>query len=142
MVMPDDRLSLGERCALLVLMAEARELTNAELHATAEITIDGRNRRRMVSGNAATQFFGRLNAPAQIQAATELARAKGGHVEHISRLPTGRFFGSSEGGGFAKLQIPMCLPHHPSSALTEDEVLARARVADRTQAAEVTRYTS
>lgn len=96
----------------------------------------------MVSGNAATQFFGRLNAPAQIQAATELARAKGGHVEHISRLPTGRFFGSSEGGGFAKLQIPMCLTHHPSSALTEDEVLARARVADRTQAAEVTRYTS
>lgn len=47
MVMPDDRLSLGERCALLVLMAEARELTNAELHATAGITIDGRNRRRL-----------------------------------------------------------------------------------------------
>src|SRR5690606_11945134 len=51
----------------------------------------------MVSGNSATQFFGRLNAPVQIQAATELARAKGGRVEHISRLGTGRFYATAEG---------------------------------------------
>jgi len=81
----------------------------------------------MVSGNAATQFFGRLNAPVQIQAAAELARAKGGRVEDIARLPAGRFYGSAEGTGFAKVAVPMCLSHHPEGALTEDEVLARAR---------------
>jgi hypothetical protein len=81
----------------------------------------------LVTGNAATQFFGLLNASAQIQAATELARKKGGRVDDISRLPAGRFYGATEGGSFAKLQIPMCLSHHPASALTEEEVLRRAR---------------
>src|SRR5690606_2127904 len=47
MVMPDDGLSLGERCVLLVLMAEARQLTNAELQALAGIKLDGRNRKRL-----------------------------------------------------------------------------------------------
>ncbi|HEX3780803.1 MAG TPA: hypothetical protein VHX38_14140 [Pseudonocardiaceae bacterium] len=45
--MSDDRLTLGERCVLLVLMAEARELTNAELHAVAGIRLDGRYRRHL-----------------------------------------------------------------------------------------------
>jgi hypothetical protein len=81
----------------------------------------------LVTGNAATQFFGLLNASAQIQTATELARAKGGRVDDISRLPAGRFYGATEGGRFAKLRIPMCLSHHPASALTEEEVLRRAR---------------
>ncbi|MEU1208428.1 hypothetical protein [Nocardia sp. NPDC005825] len=42
-----DRLSLNERCVLFVLMAEARELTNAELHDAAGIKLDGRNRRHL-----------------------------------------------------------------------------------------------
>ncbi|MCZ9327259.1 hypothetical protein [Nocardia farcinica] len=45
--MSEDRLSLTERCVLLVLMAEARELTNAELHALAGLKLDGGNRRRL-----------------------------------------------------------------------------------------------
>jgi hypothetical protein len=81
----------------------------------------------LVTGNAATQFFGRLNAPVHIQAAMELARAKGGQVDDISRLPVGRFYGASEGTGFAKIQVPMSLSYHPASALTEEEVLRRAR---------------
>lgn len=81
----------------------------------------------MVTGNAATQFFGLLNASVQIQTATELARAKGGRVDDISRLPAGRFYGATEGMKFGKLQVPMCLSHHPPSALTEEEVLHRAR---------------
>ncbi|MEU0541653.1 DUF87 domain-containing protein [Nocardia sp. NPDC005978] len=81
----------------------------------------------LITGNAATQFFGLLNASVQIQTAKELARAKGGHVEDISRLSAGRFYGATEGLGFAKLTVPMCLSHHPASALTEDEVLERAR---------------
>ncbi|MBF6132720.1 ATP-binding protein [Nocardia otitidiscaviarum] len=81
----------------------------------------------LVTGNAATQFIGLLNASVQIQAAQELARAKGGRVDDIARLPAGRFYGAGEGSAFRKITTPMCLSHHPPSALTEEEVLARAR---------------
>ncbi|MQY31695.1 ATP-binding protein [Nocardia aurantia] len=81
----------------------------------------------MVTGNAATQFFGLLNAAVQIQAATELARAKGGRIDDISHLKAGRFYGATEGSGFEKIDVPMCLSHHPPSALTEEEVIERAR---------------
>ena len=45
--MPTDQLTLRERATLLALMAEARELTNAELRAVAGFTLDGRPRRRL-----------------------------------------------------------------------------------------------
>jgi DNA helicase HerA-like ATPase len=83
----------------------------------------------LASGNAATQFFGLLNAPVQIEAAKELAGAKGGRIDDVSRLPAGRFYGATEGAGLRKIGVPMCLSHHPDSALTEDEVLVRARPA-------------
>jgi hypothetical protein len=79
-----------------------------------------------IPGNATTQFFGLLNAPAQIDAARELARAKGGDVPAIGRLSAGQFYLAAEGGAFQRVRTPMCLSHHPSSPLTEDEVLARA----------------
>lgn len=107
----------------LQLAAQARKYGLGMVYATqAPKGLDNR-----VTGNTAIQFFGRLNAPVQIQAAAELARAKGGHVDDIARLGAGSFYGSTEGAGFAKLTVPMCLSHHPASALTEDEVLTRAR---------------
>ncbi len=81
----------------------------------------------VVTGNAATQFFGLLNAGVQIQAAVDLARAKGGRIEDVSRLPAGQFYGATEGTGMSKVRVPMCLSHHPPTALTEEEVIARAR---------------
>jgi hypothetical protein len=45
--MPDDQLTLRERVTMLVLMAEARELTNAELTELAGCTLDGAPRRRV-----------------------------------------------------------------------------------------------
>lgn len=45
--MPEERLTMLERAALLVLMAEARELTNAELRELAGFTLDGAHRRRL-----------------------------------------------------------------------------------------------
>jgi DNA helicase HerA-like ATPase len=80
-----------------------------------------------IPGNAATQFFGRLNSGVQINAAAELARRKGGDVEDIARLTSGLFYAASDGVRFDKVRMPMCLSHHPSSALTEEEVLARAQ---------------
>lgn len=79
-----------------------------------------------IPGNATTQFFGLLNAPAQIDAARELAKAKGGDVPGIGRLSAGEFYLATEGASFQRIRTPMCLSHHPSSTLTEDEALARA----------------
>jgi hypothetical protein len=80
-----------------------------------------------VVGNATTQFFGRLNSPAQVAAATEMARAKGSAVADISRLERGQFYATGESGGFRRIRAPLCLSHHPPSPLRLEEVLDRAR---------------
>ncbi|MGI5267748.1 ATP-binding protein [Nonomuraea sp. CA-218870] len=79
-----------------------------------------------IPGNAATQFFGLLNAPVHIEAAKEMARAKGGSAPEISRLGAGEFYVALEGSAFVKARMPMCLSHHPRAPLTTEEVLARA----------------
>ncbi len=80
-----------------------------------------------ISGNATTQFFGRLNSPAHIDAARELARAKGGNVDRVGRLDRGQFYVTSERLSFVQTQTPQCLTYHPASPLTEEEVVERAR---------------
>ncbi len=45
--MSEERLTLTERCVLLALMAEAREMTNAELHAVAGLKLDGKYRNHL-----------------------------------------------------------------------------------------------
>lgn len=79
-----------------------------------------------IPGNSTTQFFGLLNSPAQIDAARELAKAKGGDVPDIGRLSAGQFYIAIEGSGFRQIRTPMCLSHHPPSPLTEEEVIRRA----------------
>jgi len=80
-----------------------------------------------IVGNAATQYFGFINSPTQVAAAKEMAAAKGSTVLDISRLDAGQFYAVGEGMPFQKVRSPMCLSHHPSSALTNEEVLTRAR---------------
>jgi len=80
-----------------------------------------------IIGNAATQFYGFLNSPVQIAAAREVAAAKGSAVLEISRLEAGQFYTVGEGTPFRKVSVPMCLSYHPASALSAEEVLARAR---------------
>ncbi|MEV1118844.1 DUF87 domain-containing protein [Actinosynnema sp. NPDC049800] len=80
-----------------------------------------------VVGNATTQFFGRLQSPAQIAAANDMARAKGSSVGDISRLERGQFYATGETFGFRRMRAPLCLSHHPSSPLRLEEVLDRAR---------------
>ncbi|MEU1734846.1 DUF87 domain-containing protein [Streptosporangium sp. NPDC020145] len=79
-----------------------------------------------IPGNAATQFYGLLNSPAQIEAAKEMARSKGGAVTDVSRLTTGQFYLAAEGTAFAKTLVPLCLSHHPKAPLTAEEVITRA----------------
>ncbi|WP_341718451.1 DUF87 domain-containing protein [Micromonospora sp. FIMYZ51] len=79
-----------------------------------------------IPGNAATQLYGLMNSPIQIEAARDMARAKGGDVPDISRLTTGEFYLAAEGAAPQKIRTPLSLTHHPRSPLTAEEVLARA----------------
>ncbi len=80
-----------------------------------------------IPGNATTQFFGRLNAPVQIDAAKDMAKVRGGEASDIGQLGVGQFYAAGEGFAFQKLQTPLCLSHHPRSPLTDEEVIERAK---------------
>ncbi|WP_084835387.1 AAA family ATPase [Williamsia sp. 1138] len=80
-----------------------------------------------IVGNASTQFFGRLNTPVQINAANEMASAKGSRINDIGRLGTGEFYVAPDGASFQKVNTPMCLSYHPASPLSDEEVLALSR---------------
>jgi hypothetical protein len=84
-----------------------------------------------ISGNATTQFFGLLNSPAQIDAARELAQAKGGRLPDIGLLGSGQFYAAGEGFSFIRVDTPLCLSHHPKAPLSPEEVVARARTVGR-----------
>lgn len=79
-----------------------------------------------IPGNATIQVFGLMNAATQIQAARELAAAKGGAVPDIAKLRRGEFYIASEGLGFERTDTPLCLSYHPASPLALEEVLALA----------------
>ncbi|MCW2934987.1 MAG: hypothetical protein JWM19_5949 [Actinomycetia bacterium] len=79
-----------------------------------------------ITGNATTQFYGLLNHPVQIDAARDIARAKGGDVPDISRLSPGQFYVATDGTRLVKTATRLCLTHHPDGPLTEEEVIARA----------------
>ena len=77
-----------------------------------------------IPGNAATQFFGLLNAPAQIEAAREMAKAKGGDVPGISRCvasSTSRWKARRSPDPHPAVPQPS-----PCSPLTKEEVLERS----------------
>lgn len=79
-----------------------------------------------ISGNATTQFFGLLNSPTQIEAARDLAAAKGAKLPDIGLLSSGEFYAAREGFPFTKVRTPLCLSHHPRSPLSPEEVIERA----------------
>ncbi|MEV4350618.1 DUF87 domain-containing protein [Actinoplanes sp. NPDC049596] len=86
-----------------------------------------KNLHNRIPGNAATHFFGRLGVPVQIEAAREMAKVKGGDVPEIGNLTAGEFYIALEGEVPVRTRTPMSLSHHPSSPLTDEEVVARAR---------------
>jgi hypothetical protein len=119
---PSGSLTASTR-STIVLASQARKYGLGLLFATQA----PKGLHNQVVGNATTQFFGRLNSPAQIDAATELARAKGTAITDISVLERARFYVASDAFGFRKVTTPLCLTHHPPSPLTLDEVIERAR---------------
>ncbi|ADG80007.1 AAA ATPase OS=Tsukamurella paurometabola (strain ATCC 8368 / DSM / CCUG 35730 / CIP 100753 /JCM 10117 / KCTC 9821 / NBRC 16120 / NCIMB 702349 / NCTC 13040)OX=521096 GN=Tpau_3423 PE=4 SV=1 [Tsukamurella paurometabola] len=79
-----------------------------------------------IVGNSATHLYGKLNAPVQIQAAKDLAAARGGRIDAIGGLGPGDFY-LGAGSDTLRLRAPMCLSHHPATPPTEDEVLRISR---------------
>ncbi|MBW8484053.1 ATP-binding protein [Actinomadura parmotrematis] len=80
-----------------------------------------------IAGNATTQFIGRLQSPATIEAAQTMARARGGDAARIGQLKQGQFYVTTEGLSEALVQTPLCFSHHPAGPLTEEEIVQRAR---------------
>lgn len=111
----------------IVLASQARKYGLGLLFATQA----PKGLHNQVTGNATTQFFGRLNSPAQIAAAQEMARAKGSAIDDVSALGVGLFYVTSERFGFRRVRSPFCLSHHPPSPLRDEEVLDRARGSGR-----------
>jgi hypothetical protein len=81
-----------------------------------------------VVSNCTTQFLGKQNAPATIDAAKELIAAAGGRADDLGRLATGEFYFKTERSGKPfKLRTPICLSWHPPNPPTPEQVVARAR---------------
>lgn len=81
-----------------------------------------------VVSNCTTQFLGKQNAPATIEAAKELIAASGGRADDLGKLTTGEFYFKTEASGKpVKLKTPICLSWHAPNPPTPDEVTAIAR---------------
>ncbi|TFV58027.1 DUF87 domain-containing protein [Mycobacterium sp. PS03-16] len=119
---PSDRYTACTR-STLALVSQARKYGLGLVFATQS----PRGLHNFIPGNAATQFYGLLNAPAQITVAREMARAKGGDVPDISKLRAGNFYVALEGNAFHRIRAPWSLSHHPQSPPTTEEVLELAR---------------
>ncbi|MEV6600160.1 DUF87 domain-containing protein [Actinoplanes sp. NPDC051346] len=110
----------------LVLAAQARKYGLGLIFATqAPKSLHNR-----IPGNSATQLYGLLNSPIQIEAVREMAKAKGGDVPDISRLTAGEFYLADEGSSPRKIRTPLSLSYHPRSPLTIEEVIDRSRKGD------------
>lgn len=123
---PSDRYTACTR-STLALVSQARKYGLGLVFATQA----PRGLHLHIPGNSTTQFYGLLNAPAQIATAREMARVKGGEVPDISKLRAGNFYVALEGEAFHRIRTPWCLSHHPQSPPTTEEVLEIARAGAR-----------
>ncbi|GAA1665532.1 DUF87 domain-containing protein [Glycomyces endophyticus] len=104
----------------LALVSQARKYGLGMLFATqAPKGIHNR-----IVGNCATHWYGRINAPSQIAAATEVAQTKGGSSVDLAHLSAGQFYLAADGSPTERVNVPMCFSHHPSTAPTAEEILA------------------
>ncbi|WP_158299713.1 helicase HerA domain-containing protein [Glycomyces paridis] len=77
-----------------------------------------------IVGNCATHWYGRMNSPTQIAAASDVALQTGGSPVDLAHLRQGQFYLVADGKPTERVDAPMCLSHHPPTAPTADEILA------------------
>jgi hypothetical protein len=112
------------KASTVSLAAQARKYGLGMIFATqAPKGIDNK-----IVSNCTTHLYGRMSAPATIEATRELMAAKGGGGEDIGRLIRGEFYFSTESTGRpVKIRTPLCLTWHPPNPLPPEEVVAKAR---------------
>jgi hypothetical protein len=109
----------------IALAAQARKYGLGMIFATqAPKGIDNK-----IIGNCTTQFYGKMNAPATIEATRELMASKGGAADDIGRLSAGQFYFSTEGVNKPiKLRTPLL------SELPSGQSVERRRSSSQSQA--------
>jgi hypothetical protein len=81
-----------------------------------------------IVSNCTTHIYGRMNAPATIDAIYDLMAAKGGGADDIGKLSKGEFYFSTEGSLRPfKVRTSLCLSWHPPNPPTAEEVVKKAR---------------
>ena len=81
-----------------------------------------------IVSNCTTHVYGRMNAPATIDAIHDLMTAKGGGGDDIGKLSKGEFYYSTEGSlRPLKVRTSLCLSWHPPNPPTVEEVIQKAR---------------
>ncbi len=113
------------KASTLSLVAQARKYGLGMIFATqVPRGIDNK-----IVSNCTTQFYGRMGAPATINATREIMGAKGAHGdEDIGKLTTGEFYFTTEGiSRPIKVRTPLCLTFHPPSPLASHEIAAKAQ---------------
>ena len=108
----------------IALVAQARKYGLGMIFATqVPKNIDSK-----IISNCTTHFYGKMNAPATIEAVRELMAAKGGGGGDIANLKAGEFYFTTEGMPRAeKIKTPLCLSYHPQNPLPQEEVVKRAK---------------
>ena len=111
------------KASILRLTAQARKYGLGLIFATqAPKSVD-----HNIIANCSTQFYGRANSPAAINAILDQIKKQGGSGLDIPKLNPGQFYTYSEGmASPLKILVPFCLSHHPAAPLTELEILERA----------------
>ncbi|MBN1605055.1 MAG: ATP-binding protein, partial [Polyangiaceae bacterium] len=117
------RSSVASKDALLRLARQGRKYGLGLVFATQE----PRNIDHAVINNCTTQLFGEVSSPTSVDVVREQLRLRGAEGQDISKLPRGQSYFYTEGlAGAVKIQRRLCLSHHPSSPLSEAEVLELA----------------
>jgi DNA helicase HerA-like ATPase len=113
--------------SLMRLAAQARKYGFGMLMATQNPTdIDNK-----AAGQCSTQFFGRAASPNVLTALKQAIEERGGSANDLTQMEKGEFyFWSAESHKTpSKVQVPMCLSHHPDGkTLSEQDILDRARL--------------
>jgi len=112
------------KASALSLVAQARKYGLGMIFATQ--TPKGVDNK--IVSNCTTHVYGRMNAPATIDAIHDLMAAKGGAADDIGKLSKGEFYFSTEGSARPfKVRTPLCLSWHPPNPPTAEEVIQKAR---------------
>lgn len=111
------------KSSLLQLIAQARKYGLGLVFATqAPKSID-----HNIIANCSTQFYGKANSPAAINAIKEQLKNQGGTGLDIPKLVPGRFYAHSTGmNAPIKIEVPMCMSHHPPAPPSEMEIIEKA----------------